>query len=67
MTCWLWGFVQSPAGRAGERGIAVTLVNPTKVRTEIAPTDEPSFNKQYDEGEILEPDDVAEAIAFAAR
>jgi NADP-dependent 3-hydroxy acid dehydrogenase YdfG len=62
---WVRGFARSVAGPAGERGVGVTIVNPAKVRTEIEAGGEP-FEDRFDPGEVLEPEDVADAIAFAA-
>lgn len=64
---WLRGFAHSLEGPAGEGGIGVTVVNPAKVRTEIGPAGEKTFKEKFSMGEVLEPEDVAEAIAFAAR
>ncbi|WP_255152274.1 SDR family oxidoreductase [Halorarius halobius] len=64
---WVRGFAHSLAGPAGEQGIGVTVVNPAKVRTEIGRSGEPSFKERFEPGEVLEPSDVAQAIAFAAR
>jgi NADP-dependent 3-hydroxy acid dehydrogenase YdfG len=63
---WLRGFARSVGAREGQHGVGVSLVNPTKVRTEISPDGE-SYRDRYAEGEILEPEEVAEGIAFAAR
>ena len=64
---WVRGFAHSLAGPAGEEDIGVTVVNPAKVRTEIGRTGEPSFRERFEPGEVLEPIDVAEAVAFAAK
>lgn len=63
---WVRGFAHSLAGPAGDQGVGVTVVNPAKVRTEIGRTGEPSFKERFEHGEVLEPGDVADAIAFAA-
>lgn len=64
---WVRGFAHSLAGPAGEADVGVTVVNPAKVRTGIARTGEPSFAERFEKGEVLEPTDVAEAVAFAAK
>jgi NADP-dependent 3-hydroxy acid dehydrogenase YdfG len=43
------------------------VVNPAKVRTEIGRTGEPSFKERFERGDVLEPADIASAIAFAAK
>ncbi|MDG5777509.1 SDR family oxidoreductase [Haloarculaceae archaeon H-GB2-1] len=64
---WTRGFALSVAGQAGPDGVAVTVVNPTVVRTafgsdhsEDVPMD------RFSPGEVTEPEEVADAIAFAA-
>lgn len=63
---WLRGFAFSLAGQAGDEGIGIGLVNPTEVRTEIGGDYGDSMKESYDPGEVTEPEDVAEAVAFAA-
>lgn len=63
---WVRGFAHSVAGTAGDRGVGVTVVNPAKVRTEIAGADGEAFRERFDPEEVLEPADIAEAVAFAA-
>ena len=63
---WTRGFALSLEGAVGDEGVAVSVVNPTEVRTEFgAETDEP-LKDRFDPGEVTEPEDVAEAIAFVA-
>jgi len=70
---WTRGFAHSVAADVGEDGVAVTVVNPAAVRTEFEVTGSGDldgsgqFKKRFDPGEAVEPDEVAEAIAFAAR
>jgi NADP-dependent 3-hydroxy acid dehydrogenase YdfG len=67
---WTRGFALSLAGQVGEADVGVTIVNPSEVRTEFGkefrPEDELS-KERYDLGEVTEPKEIAEAIAFAAR
>lgn len=66
---WLRGFALSLAGQVGETGVAISLVNPSEVRTEFGKEfrDSQDLNKErYSVGEISDPGEVAEAIAFAA-
>ncbi|EMA39941.1 SDR family oxidoreductase [Halococcus hamelinensis] len=62
---WLRGFALSVSSRVGEDGVAVSVVNPSEVRTEFG--GEESFEERFEEGEVTEPDEVAAAVAFAAR
>jgi NADP-dependent 3-hydroxy acid dehydrogenase YdfG len=62
---WVRGFAHSVAAATGERGVAVTVINPSEVRTEFG--DGESFNERFEEGEVTEPDEIADAVAFAAR
>ncbi len=62
---WTRGFAHSLAGTVGDDGVAVTVVNPTEVRTEIGP--DTAMKDRFAPGETTEPETVGEAIAFAAR
>lgn len=67
---WTRGFALSLAGHVGDDDVGVTVVNPSQVRTEFGArfrADSELSKAQYDPGEITEPEDVAEAIVFAAR
>ncbi|MGB9963556.1 SDR family oxidoreductase [Halobacterium hubeiense] len=64
---WLRGFAHSVEAAHGDEGVAVTVVNPTEVRTEFGSEDGEAFEEVFDPGEVTEPAEVAEAIAFAAR
>jgi NADP-dependent 3-hydroxy acid dehydrogenase YdfG len=58
---WTQGFALSLAGDVGLDDVAVTVVNPTEVITEIGIQDDRPAHERAD------PEDVAEAIVFAAR
>ena len=62
---WTRGFALSLAGQL-EGEIAVTVVNPAAVRTEFSAGGE-TFADRYDPGEAVEPEEIAEAIVYAAR
>jgi NADP-dependent 3-hydroxy acid dehydrogenase YdfG len=62
---WTRGFAHSLAGHVGADDVAVTVVNPSEVRTQFG--DDEAFADRFDAGEVTEPDEVADAIAFAAR
>jgi len=64
---WLRGFALSVQAELGEEGGAVSLVNPTEVRTELGSEKGKSMQEYFEEGEIIEPEEVAEAVVFAAR
>lgn len=56
---WTRGFALSVEGHAGQDGVAVTLVNPTAVRTQM-------WRDELAPGEAAEPEEVAAVVAFAA-
>jgi NADP-dependent 3-hydroxy acid dehydrogenase YdfG len=64
---WTRGFALSLAGQVGPDGVAVTVVNPTVVRTAFG-TDhsEEVPMDRFAPGEVTEPEEVADAIAFTA-
>lgn len=65
---WTRGFTLSLAGQIGSDDIGVTIVHPSEVRTELGGSEERRPTKdRYEPGEITEPEDVAETIAFAAK
>ena len=65
---WTRGFALSLAGQVGEEGVGVSVVNPSEVRTEFGKEYREEVSKdQYAPGEVTEPEEVAEAVAFAAR
>jgi NADP-dependent 3-hydroxy acid dehydrogenase YdfG len=63
---WTRGFAANLAGTVGEDGIGVTVVHPTAVRTAFGSAFREPNRDRYDPGTVLEPEDVAEAILFAA-
>jgi NADP-dependent 3-hydroxy acid dehydrogenase YdfG len=63
---WLRGFAHSVAAQVGEAGVGVTVVNPSEVRTEFGSEDGDPFEERFDAGEVTEPEEVADAIVFAA-
>jgi NADP-dependent 3-hydroxy acid dehydrogenase YdfG len=64
---WVRGFAHSLEGQVGEDGVAITVVNPSEVRTEFGSEYGESFADRFDPGSVTEPEEVAAAIAFAAR
>lgn len=63
---WVRGFAKSVAAQVGDDGVGVTVVNPSEVRSEFESTDGRTFAEVFQEGEVTEPEEVAEAIVFAA-
>lgn len=56
---WTRGFALSVEAHAGQDSIAVTLINPTAVRSQI-------WHDELGPGEAAEPEEVADVVAFAA-
>ena len=63
---WLRGFAHSVEGQIGPDGIGVSVVNPTEVRTEFGSEDGKSLEERFEPGEVTEPAEIADAVAFAA-
>ena len=64
---WTRGIALSLAAGVGADGIAVTVINPTEVRTAFGGEDGDSMAAEFEPGDVTEPADVADAIVFAAR
>ncbi|MFC6823726.1 SDR family oxidoreductase [Halopelagius fulvigenes] len=64
---WTRGFALSLEGTVGDDDVAVTVVNPTEVRTEFGSETDTEMKDRFEPGEVTEPAEVAEAIAFAAK
>jgi NADP-dependent 3-hydroxy acid dehydrogenase YdfG len=64
---WVRGFALSVAASVGDDGVAVTVINPSEVRTEFGSELGESFDERFEPGAVTEPGEVADAIAFAAR
>ncbi|MBX0295968.1 SDR family oxidoreductase [Haloarcula nitratireducens] len=62
---WLRGFAMSLSGQVGGEEVGVTVVNPTEVRSEFGSEEGESFEDRFDPGEVTEPEEVADAVAFA--
>ncbi|WP_152419431.1 SDR family oxidoreductase [Halobiforma nitratireducens] len=63
---WTRGFAKSVAAQVGDDGVGVTIVNPAEVRSEFEATDGKTFAEHFGEDEASEPEEVADAIVFAA-
>lgn len=65
---WTRGFALSLAGQVGDDDVAVTVVNPSEVRTEFGREfreEDQLHTQQYEPSEVTEPAEVAAAIAYA--
>jgi NADP-dependent 3-hydroxy acid dehydrogenase YdfG len=63
---WTRGFAGSVSAQVGDDDVAVTVINPTEVRTEVGTESGESFAERFEEGEVTEPEEIAEAVVFAA-
>ena len=63
---WVRGFAHSLEGQVGDAGVGITVVNPTEVRTEFGSEDGEAFEVRFEAGEVTEPEEIANAIRFAA-
>ncbi|MFC4439568.1 MULTISPECIES: SDR family oxidoreductase [Natrialbaceae] len=63
---WVRGFAKSVAAQVGDDGVGVTVINPAEVRSEFETTDGRTFAEAFDANEASEPEEVADAIVFAA-
>ena len=63
---WVRGFAHSVAAQVGDEGVAVSVINPSEVRTEFGSEDGEPFEERFEPGSVTEPEEIAEAIAFAA-
>ncbi|UIP00371.1 SDR family oxidoreductase [Halobaculum sp. CBA1158] len=61
---WVRGFAHSLEGSVGDEGVAVSVVNPTEVRTEFASEQGESFEERFDDGEATDPAAIADGIRF---
>ncbi|WP_247002914.1 SDR family oxidoreductase [Halosolutus gelatinilyticus] len=63
---WVRGFAKSVAAQVGDDGVGVTVVNPSEVRTEFETADGTPFEEAFDADEATDPEEIADAIVFAA-
>lgn len=62
---WVRGFAHSVAAQYGGEGLAVSVINPSEVRTEFGSEDGDPFEERFEPGSVTEPAEIAEAVAFA--
>lgn len=63
---WMRGFARSLSAVVGEDDVAVSVVNPTGVRTPFGSEYRTPNTERYEPGEVPEPEDVARAVTFVA-
>lgn len=63
---WIRGFALSVEAQVGPEGVGVTVVNPAEVRTDIEVLGKPVKDHFEEDEDIVEPEEVAEAVVFAA-
>lgn len=61
------GFSMSLAADMAGEDVGMSVINPSAVRTEYGKEFRTANKDRWDEGEVTEPEEVAEAVAFAAR
>ncbi len=61
------GFALSVEARVGPEGVAVSIVNPSEVRTEFGSELGEAFEDRFEPGEVTEAEEVADAIRFAVQ
>ncbi len=62
---WTKAFVHGIESIVGKDGVAVSLINPSEVRTDIKDKNGTEYKRKYEQGDVLEPEEVAEAVLFA--
>ena len=62
---WTRGFAHSLEGQVGPDGVAVSVINPSEVRTEFGDEEGEAFEERFEEGDVTDPATIAEAVEFA--
>jgi NADP-dependent 3-hydroxy acid dehydrogenase YdfG len=62
---WTRGFALSVSGQVGDE-VGVAVINPGQVRSEFT-VEGTRFDERFEPGDATEPEEVADAVAFAAR
>lgn len=63
---WTRGFALSLSSQIGE-DVAVSVINPSEVRTMFNSEEGEAFEESFDKGEVTEPEDIADAVLYAAK
>lgn len=64
---WTRGFALSLSAQIGDEDVAVSVINPSEVRTDFNSEEGEAFEETFEKGEVTEPEDIAEAVVYAAR
>lgn len=64
---WIRGFAHSVEASSGSEGVGITVINPTEVRTEFGSEEGEPQEEKFEPGEVTEPEEIGEAIVFAAK
>lgn len=64
---WTRGFARSLSAQIGDKGVAVTVVNPSEVRTDFNSEEGTAFKEEFEEGSVTEPEQIADGILFALK
>ena len=64
---WTINFAKSLSAQIGDEGVAVTVVNPSEVRTDFNSEEGTAFKEEFEEGSVTEPESIADGIIYAAR
>ena len=62
---WVRGFAASVSAQVGD-AVGVTVINPSEVRSAFQASDGRPFAEVFEENEVTEPEEIADAIVFAA-
>lgn len=62
---WVKGFAHSIESIVGGSGVAVTLLNPSEVRTDIKGEEGMKYKEKFDGEEVMDPEEIAEAVLFS--
>ncbi|MFB6115577.1 MAG: SDR family oxidoreductase [Candidatus Nanohalobium sp.] len=64
---WTRGFALSLSSQIGDEDVAVSVINPSEVRTRFNEEEGEAFEETFEKGEVTEPEDIAESVVYAAR
>ncbi len=64
---WTKAFAHSIESIVGKEGVAVTLINPSEVRTDIEDEEGMPYREKFDPEEVLDPEELAEVVLFTIK